>query len=220
MSLTLNFEPDLNRQQNKTGIVFKSKKRTIFFCLFRIFITKYFYAISPAQRCVYEMQFTTFKSLVKWKMRLVRTMVIALETTRRVVWFKWTSKRWWSNEWDAYQRFYCNFFLESDAYMWEWIVPRYNLSCNTLSTATVPHIPRLSINIFQKKTSPFWFDFIKSESFFSVSAILQRATVDVGKIRIQGVATCLFLCMDACGNVYGTVCMNSFFLLNWLKEVK
>ncbi|XP_037036953.1 uncharacterized protein LOC119074783 isoform X2 [Bradysia coprophila] len=34
--------------------------------------------------------------------------------------------------------------------------------------------------------------------------ILQRATVDVGKIRIQGVATCLFLCMDACGNVYGT----------------
>lgn len=40
-------------------------------------------------------------------------------------------------------------------------------------------------------------------------AILQRATVDVGQIRIQGVATCLFLCMDACGNVYGAVSFSS-----------
>lgn len=41
--------------------------------------------------------------------------------------------------------------------------------------------------------------------FILFSAILQRGTVDIGQIRIQGVATCLFLCMDACGNVYGTV---------------
>uniref|UniRef100_A0A6I9VI19 Fibroblast growth factor n=1 Tax=Bactrocera dorsalis TaxID=27457 RepID=A0A6I9VI19_BACDO len=34
--------------------------------------------------------------------------------------------------------------------------------------------------------------------------ILQRSTVDVGRIKIQGVATCLYLCMDACGAVYGS----------------
>lgn len=41
-------------------------------------------------------------------------------------------------------------------------------------------------------------------------AILQRTSVDVGRIRIQGVATCLYLCMDACGSVYGSV---SYFLI-------
>ncbi|CAD7093230.1 unnamed protein product, partial [Hermetia illucens] len=34
--------------------------------------------------------------------------------------------------------------------------------------------------------------------------ILQRTTVNVGQIKIQGVATCLFLCMDQCGAVYGS----------------
>ncbi|XP_055853164.1 probable serine/threonine-protein kinase DDB_G0282963 isoform X2 [Episyrphus balteatus] len=34
--------------------------------------------------------------------------------------------------------------------------------------------------------------------------ILQRTTVDVGRIKIQGVATCLYLCMDQCGAVYGS----------------
>lgn len=34
--------------------------------------------------------------------------------------------------------------------------------------------------------------------------ILQRTTVDVGQIKIQGVATCLYLCMDQCGAVYGS----------------
>ncbi|XP_055639068.1 uncharacterized protein LOC129777044 isoform X2 [Toxorhynchites rutilus septentrionalis] len=34
--------------------------------------------------------------------------------------------------------------------------------------------------------------------------ILQRTTVAAGQIRIQGVATCLFLCMDTCGTVYGS----------------
>lgn len=36
-------------------------------------------------------------------------------------------------------------------------------------------------------------------------AILQRTTVDVGLIKIQGIASCLFLCMDQCGVVYGSV---------------
>ncbi|XP_034660956.1 rho GTPase-activating protein gacF isoform X2 [Drosophila subobscura] len=34
--------------------------------------------------------------------------------------------------------------------------------------------------------------------------ILQRSTVDVGRIKLQSVATCLYLCMDACGSVYGS----------------
>lgn len=44
-------------------------------------------------------------------------------------------------------------------------------------------------------------------------AILQRSSVDVGRIRIQGVATCLYLCMDACGSVYGSVSFFSHFFL-------
>ncbi|CAD6992101.1 unnamed protein product [Ceratitis capitata] len=40
--------------------------------------------------------------------------------------------------------------------------------------------------------------------FCTHNAILQRSTVDVGRIKIQGVATCLYLCMDACGAVYGS----------------
>uniref|UniRef100_A0A182NLD4 Uncharacterized protein n=1 Tax=Anopheles dirus TaxID=7168 RepID=A0A182NLD4_9DIPT len=38
----------------------------------------------------------------------------------------------------------------------------------------------------------------------SVGTILQRTTVGIGKIKIQAVATCLFLCMDTCGSVYGS----------------
>ncbi|XP_050068743.1 uncharacterized protein LOC126557121 [Anopheles maculipalpis] len=34
--------------------------------------------------------------------------------------------------------------------------------------------------------------------------ILQRTTVGIGQIKIQAVATCLFLCMDTCGTVYGS----------------
>lgn len=41
--------------------------------------------------------------------------------------------------------------------------------------------------------------------YFLIAAILQRTTVAAGQIRIQGVATCLFLCMDTCGTVYGSV---------------
>ncbi|XP_031621302.1 serine/threonine-protein kinase DDB_G0283821 [Contarinia nasturtii] len=34
--------------------------------------------------------------------------------------------------------------------------------------------------------------------------ILQRNTVDVGQIRLIGIATCLYLCMDSCGNLYSS----------------
>lgn len=58
----------------------------------------------------------------------------------------------------------------------------------------------ICINIFNKT------------SFISLifSAILQRTTVDIGQIKIQGVATCLFLCMDTCGTVYGSVNIIAF----------
>lgn len=39
----------------------------------------------------------------------------------------------------------------------------------------------------------------------SVSAIFQRTSISRGQLRIQGVATCLYLCMDSCGLLYGSV---------------
>lgn len=39
----------------------------------------------------------------------------------------------------------------------------------------------------------------------SLSAIFQRISVSRGQLRIQGVATCLYLCMDVCGLLYGSV---------------
>lgn len=38
-----------------------------------------------------------------------------------------------------------------------------------------------------------------------VSAILQRQSVRAGQVKIQGVATCIYLCMDSCGLLYGSV---------------
>lgn len=38
----------------------------------------------------------------------------------------------------------------------------------------------------------------------SIFTILQRSTIGVGKMKIQGTATCQYLCMDACGFLYGT----------------
>ncbi|XP_060537245.1 protein let-756 [Cylas formicarius] len=35
--------------------------------------------------------------------------------------------------------------------------------------------------------------------------ILQRTTVGIGQMKIQGVATCQYLCMDECGLLYGSV---------------
>uniref|UniRef100_A0A1L8DJH2 Fibroblast growth factor n=2 Tax=Nyssomyia neivai TaxID=330878 RepID=A0A1L8DJH2_9DIPT len=43
-----------------------------------------------------------------------------------------------------------------------------------------------------------------TQNVHSDFTILQRTTVDVGKIKIQGVATCLYLCMDMCGGIYAS----------------
>lgn len=44
-----------------------------------------------------------------------------------------------------------------------------------------------------------------NKEFSQFSAILQRTAVDVGKVKIQSVATCMFLCMDTCGNPFAAV---------------
>lgn len=38
----------------------------------------------------------------------------------------------------------------------------------------------------------------------SAYSILQRTTVGIGQIKIQGVATCQYLCMSSCGLLYGS----------------
>ncbi|EFN80857.1 hypothetical protein EAI_11889, partial [Harpegnathos saltator] len=38
--------------------------------------------------------------------------------------------------------------------------------------------------------------------------IFQRTSVSRGQLKIQGVATCLYLCMDVCGLLYGSVSCN------------
>uniref|UniRef100_A0A0A9WU13 Fibroblast growth factor n=1 Tax=Lygus hesperus TaxID=30085 RepID=A0A0A9WU13_LYGHE len=37
-----------------------------------------------------------------------------------------------------------------------------------------------------------------------VAAVLQRSSVSLGQVKIQGVATCMFLCMDMCGIPYSS----------------
>lgn len=37
------------------------------------------------------------------------------------------------------------------------------------------------------------------------SAIIERSSYDVGVLKIRGVATCLYLCMNSCGHLYGSV---------------
>ncbi|CAK1594115.1 unnamed protein product [Parnassius mnemosyne] len=49
--------------------------------------------------------------------------------------------------------------------------------------------------------STMWYSRFNHTTRF-VSAILQRATYKVGLLTIQGVSTCLYLCMDACGFHY------------------
>ncbi|XP_018571318.1 uncharacterized protein LOC108910994 [Anoplophora glabripennis] len=38
----------------------------------------------------------------------------------------------------------------------------------------------------------------------SAFTILQRTTIGIGQMKIQGVATCQYLCMDSCGLLYGS----------------
>lgn len=47
--------------------------------------------------------------------------------------------------------------------------------------------------------------------YFFFAAIFQRNSVNVGQIRLIGIATCLYLCMDACGNLYGSVSVLCLF---------
>lgn len=58
--------------------------------------------------------------------------------------------------------------------------------------------------IYIKNHFYFLFDSF-SNNFDLFSAILQQTTVGIGQIKFQGIATCLFLCMDACGTIYGAV---------------
>lgn len=56
-----------------------------------------------------------------------------------------------------------------------------------------------------------------SSSFFLhlfYAAVMQRITVDVGQIRLIGIATCLYLCMDSCGNLYCSVGILVFLFLS------
>lgn len=46
---------------------------------------------------------------------------------------------------------------------------------------------------------------IVNRPVFYFPAIFQRTSVSRGQLRIQGVATCLYLCMDSCGLLYGSV---------------
>ncbi|XP_049806989.1 uncharacterized protein LOC126249378, partial [Schistocerca nitens] len=41
-------------------------------------------------------------------------------------------------------------------------------------------------------------------SLLATLSILQRTSVNKGQLKIQGVATCLYLCMDSCGLLYGS----------------
>ncbi|GAB0096115.1 hypothetical protein DMENIID0001_115850 [Sergentomyia squamirostris] len=53
-----------------------------------------------------------------------------------------------------------------------------------------------------------------TQNVYSDYTILQRTTVDVGKIKIQGVATCLYLCMDMCGGIYASRKFNQDCVFN------
>ena len=47
--------------------------------------------------------------------------------------------------------------------------------------------------------------FFLRDSVLCVAAILKRHSVKTGQVLVQSVATCLFLCMDSCGLLYGSV---------------
>jgi len=48
----------------------------------------------------------------------------------------------------------------------------------------------------------------------SFPAIFQRISISKGQVRIRSMATCLYLCMDACGLLYGSV-SKAFSLINF-----
>lgn len=64
------------------------------------------------------------------------------------------------------------------------------------------------------------FPLLYSQFIFSApfTAILQRNTVNVGQIRLVSIATCLYLCMDECGNLYSTV--SGLYLLAFMSSTE
>ncbi|KAK9496461.1 hypothetical protein O3M35_013251 [Rhynocoris fuscipes] len=44
--------------------------------------------------------------------------------------------------------------------------------------------------------------------------MLQRSSVSMGKVKIQGVTTCMYLCMDICGIPYASVSLLLYFVIN------
>ncbi|XP_063241127.1 fibroblast growth factor 9-like [Bacillus rossius redtenbacheri] len=48
--------------------------------------------------------------------------------------------------------------------------------------------------------------------------ILQRSSVHTGQLKIQSVATCLFLCMDSCGLLYGSSLFTADCVFNEMIE--
>lgn len=86
-----------------------------------------------------------------------------------------------------------------------------NSSLGTFVVVVVLDCPKncthnlISIGIFIDVKNVIQFLDMSDCFFFFNPAILQRTTVDVGKVKIQGVATCLYLCMDMCGGIYASV---------------
>jgi len=58
-------------------------------------------------------------------------------------------------------------------------------------------------------------------TFIFFSAIFQRISTSRGQLRIQSMATCLFVCMDSCGLLYGSV-SKAFFVIrfHWYESWK
>ncbi|XP_030762297.1 uncharacterized protein LOC115887111 isoform X2 [Sitophilus oryzae] len=50
------------------------------------------------------------------------------------------------------------------------------------------------------------------------TAIMQRTTIGIGQLRIQGVFTCQYLCMDECGLLYGSLDFKDECIFNETME--
>ncbi|XP_044014124.1 putative uncharacterized protein DDB_G0291812, partial [Aphidius gifuensis] len=84
----------------------------------------------------------------------------------------------------------------------------YDAAIRAERSANLSHItgPSKKIQIFIKNRflQIFPDGTVNGSSDPSNYTIIQRTSVSIGQLKIQGVATCLYLCMDACGLVYGS----------------
>lgn len=64
-----------------------------------------------------------------------------------------------------------------------------------------------SLRLLYDAPSRFWRSAVRTSCgvTWCVAAVLQRTSVNKVQVKMQGIATCLFLCMDACGLLYGSV---------------